>query len=59
MRRGLGVHAPLTALAWLAQNGCDADATLTEAESLIRTYQDSPARAAMLDNLARLRRKPQ
>jgi hypothetical protein len=55
----LGVHAPLTALAWLAQNGCAADAMLSEADSLVRTYQDSPDRAAMLDNLARLRRKPQ
>ena len=55
----LGVHAPLTALVWLAGNGCDADAELTEAEPLLRTYQDSPARAAMLAELVRLRRKPQ
>jgi hypothetical protein len=55
----LGVHAPLTALIWIAKNGCDADAELTEAEAMVRTYQDSPARAAMLAELARLRRRPQ
>jgi len=47
--------AQLPALIWLAAHGCDAEAALSEAESLIATYQDSPARAAML---ARLRRKP-
>jgi hypothetical protein len=55
----LGVHAPLTALIWVAGHGCDADAELTEAETLVRTYQDSPARAAMLAELTRLRSKPQ
>ncbi len=55
----LGVQAPLTALIWAAKNGCDADAALTDAEALVRTYQDSPARAAMLAELTQLRHKPQ
>jgi hypothetical protein len=53
----LGGHEPLTALAWLAGHGCNADAELGEAEALIRSYQDSPRRAAMLATLAQLHRK--
>jgi hypothetical protein len=53
----LGVYEPLTALTWLAGHGCDADAELSEAEALIRGYQDSPRRSAMLATLAQLHRK--
>jgi hypothetical protein len=42
---------------WLASHGCDADAALSEAEELIHSYQDSPARAAMLAKLAQQHRK--
>ncbi len=55
-RLGLGEQLP--ALKWLASHGCDAEAELSEAETLVRSYQDSPARAAMLASLAQLRRKP-
>ncbi len=41
---------------WLASHGCDADAALSEVEDLIRAYQNSPARAAMLAKLASLHR---
>jgi len=50
--------AQLPALQWLASHGCDAEAALTEAESLIGTYQESAARSAMLGALAQLHRKP-
>ena len=53
----LGAYEPLTALTWLASHGCDAERELSEAEDLIRTYQDSPKRAAMLAKLAALHRK--
>jgi hypothetical protein len=54
----LGVYEPLTALQWLAGHGCNAEAELSEAEVVVRTYQDSPDRAAMLAKLAQLHRKP-
>jgi hypothetical protein len=54
----LGAGAPLTALQWLASHGCDTDAALSEAEELVRSYQDSPARSAMLASLGQLHRKP-
>ena len=53
----LGAYEPLTALVWLAGHGCDAEGELSEAEAVIRTYQDLPARAAMLATLAQLHRK--
>jgi hypothetical protein len=52
----LGTVTPLNALRWLASHGCDTGATVTEAETLIRAYQDSPARSAMLQSLAHLAR---
>ncbi|MGH6664809.1 MAG: hypothetical protein ACREB2_07885 [Pseudolabrys sp.] len=55
--RRLGAYEPLTALVWLAGHGCEAEPELSEAEELVRTYQDSPARAAMLATLDRLHRK--
>jgi hypothetical protein len=54
----LGTGDQFGALIWLASHGCDAEAGLSEAESLIRTYQTSPASAAMLAKLAALHRKP-
>jgi hypothetical protein len=54
----LGNGEPLPALIWLAGHGCDAEVELSEAESLMRAYQDSPDRAAMLATLAQLHRKP-
>ena len=53
----LGAYQPLTALTWLAGHGCEAEPELSEAEELVRSYQDSPARAAMLATLERLHRK--
>lgn len=54
----LGNGEQLPALQWLASHGCDAEAGLTEAETMVRAYQDSPDRAAMLAALAALHRKP-
>lgn len=53
----LGGSEPLPALIWLAQHGCDVDVELKEADALVRTYQDSPARAAMLATLNGLRKR--
>ncbi len=53
----LGTDKPLTALAWLAGHGCEAEPELSEAEEVVRAYQDSPQRAAMLAILERLHRK--
>jgi hypothetical protein len=47
---------PLRALRWLAGHGCAANPGLEEAIALIRTYQDSPASAAMIASLEQLRR---
>jgi hypothetical protein len=54
----LGTGDQFGALIWLASHGCDAGAALSEAEDLIRTYQSSPASAALLAKLAALHRKP-
>ncbi len=54
----MGGDAPLVALQWLASHGCDAADAVNEAEGLVRVYQDSPERAAMLANLARLPHRP-
>jgi hypothetical protein len=53
----LGAYEPLTALTWVAGHGCEAEPELSEADELVRSYQDSPARAAMLATLERLHRK--
>src|SRR5260221_113528 len=50
----LGAYEPLTALTWLAGHGCEAERELDDAEAVVLTYQDSPARAAMLATLRRL-----
>src|SRR5581483_6674622 len=50
----LGEGGPFEELAWLAGHGCDATAELDQADSLVRAYQDSPERAAMLARLAAL-----
>ncbi len=50
----LGTGDQFGAVIWLASHGCDAEASLSEAEDLIRTYQDSPRRATMLAALAQL-----
>ena len=52
----LGTGDQFGALIWLASHGCDAEAGLDEAEGLIRSYQTSPASAAMLERLAKLHR---
>jgi hypothetical protein len=54
----LGDGTQFSALKWLAEHGCDPEAELKEAEDLVRAYQDSPDRTAMLATLAQLRRKP-
>jgi hypothetical protein len=54
----LGTGDPFGDLVWLASHNCDAEAGLSEAEDLIRAYQDSPARTAMLVRLAQLHRRP-
>ncbi len=50
--------AELPALISLARSGCDASAELGDADALVRAYQDSPDRAAMLATLTQLRRAP-
>jgi hypothetical protein len=54
----MGGDAPLVALQWLASHGCDVGAAVGEAEALVQAYQDSPERAAILANLARLPHRP-
>ncbi len=54
----LGAYEPLTAFVWLAGHGCPAEPELTDAEAMVRAYQDSPARVAMLAKLGQLHRKP-
>ena len=54
----LGVGDPLTALLWLAEHGCNADAVIGEAMDLVRAHDGSPERAAMLARLEQLRRTP-
>jgi hypothetical protein len=53
----MGTGEPLAAVIWLARHGCPASKELDEAEELVRTYQDSPDRAAMLATLGELRHK--
>jgi hypothetical protein len=53
----MGSGEPLTTLIWLARHGCPAGDELSEADALVRSYQDSPERAAMLATLAELQRK--
>jgi len=53
----LGAGEPLTALQWLAGHGCGAEAELGEAEQVVRAYQDSPERQAVLASLAALHRR--
>ena len=55
----LGAGAPLSALQWLAGHGCAAEDELSEAETIVRAYQDAPERRAMLANLAALHRRAQ
>jgi hypothetical protein len=47
----------LTGLEWLAGHGGDADAELSQAKDLVRSYQDTPQRTVMLVALAQLPRK--
>jgi hypothetical protein len=54
----LGGSAPFSDLIWLARHGCDAEAAVGEAEAMVRAYQDSPQRAAVLATLAQLHAKP-
>jgi hypothetical protein len=53
----LGAGEPLTVLQWLAGHGCNVEAELGEAEQIVRAYQDSPERQAMLASLAALHRR--
>ncbi len=48
----------MPALTWLAGHGCDVNDELSAVASLALAYQDAPERAAMLDTLAQLQRKP-
>jgi hypothetical protein len=54
----LGEGRPLAALQWLARQGCDAEAEISDAEGLVHLYRTSPDREAMLSSLAALHRKP-
>jgi hypothetical protein len=54
----LGAGDPLAALQWLASHGCGAEAELAAAERLIEGYGEATGRAAMLQSLAALHRKP-
>lgn len=53
----MGTGEPLAGLIWLARHGCPAVDELSEADALVRTYQDSPERAAMLATFGELRGK--
>ena len=53
----LGEGAQFSTLKWAAEHG-DTEAQLSEAEDLVRAYQDSPDRTAMLATLTQLRRRP-
>ncbi len=55
----LGGDEPLDALLWLSGKGCDTEAQLTDAESLVRSYRGSADSRAMLAALAKAHRKPQ
>jgi hypothetical protein len=52
----MGTGRLLPALIWLAGHGCAVGAVVTEAEGLVESYQDSPERAAMLEQLKGLAR---
>jgi hypothetical protein len=54
----LGSGRQLPALIWLASHRCDVEEGLSEAEKMVRAYQDSTDGAAMLATLAKLHRKP-
>jgi len=47
----MGTGKPLEALIWLTSHGCETSTETAEAETLLRAYQDSPNRAAMLRQL--------
>jgi hypothetical protein len=53
----MGTGEPLRALTWLSPRGCDTEPEVTEAEELVRSYQDSPDRQSMLATLSGLHRK--
>ncbi len=50
----LGNGEQLPDLIWLAGHGCEAGPELSEAVALVNAYRDSPGRAEMLAELARL-----
>lgn len=52
-----GVGRPLDSIVWLGEHGCAMPEVFDAADALVRSYQDSPARAAMLAALAKLRGK--
>ncbi|MDP2408828.1 MAG: hypothetical protein Q8M26_00915 [Pseudolabrys sp.] len=52
----LGTGEQFKALIWLASHGCEKNAPLEEADALIRSYQNSSEREAMLSSLAQARR---
>jgi hypothetical protein len=54
----IGGDGAFDTLIWLAAHGCDAEPELKQAEDLIRSYQDSPRRAAMLAALEQARHTP-
>jgi hypothetical protein len=53
----LGNGEQLPDLIWLAGHGCNAEPELSEAVALVNAYQDSPGKAEMLAELARLQSK--
>jgi hypothetical protein len=54
----LGGDEAFDPLIWLASHGCDAEPELKQAEDLVRSYQDSPRRAATLAALEEARHTP-
>ncbi|HYX01768.1 MAG TPA: hypothetical protein VE963_06755 [Reyranella sp.] len=56
LEQRMGIGEPFADLKWLATQGCDADALLSDAESLVSAYQPSPQRDAMLAELKKLHR---
>ena len=59
MLQRFGTGEPLRALIWLTEHGCETEAQLIEADGLIRSYEDSPDKTAMLATLGGLMPKRQ
>jgi len=52
------IERHLPTIRWLTERGCDCEAAVSAYEATARLYPDSPQRAQFLDQLARMRRRP-